>query len=296
MLPKSLRFIPVILILLASFAFAVSSNYIVVVASNGNAFVSLTLNGQGTINLPLPVDAENPLVSGALYVQTTNGIDVTVGSAGVATVNYQTAVLTGKQGDSWTFEMNLPSADSNTVMLLLPKDATIASTTPQGILADVENGKSISWTTTASSVKAVYSLGAGGAGQSTQPAADNSWLYVLGIIVVMAIIAFAFLFLKKKEGPEAEAEAVEGKEAGAFTLTKGMKNLIKTLSGNEQKIIGSLVDNNGETKRSKLEKTSGIAKSSLASALNQLERKNIVKVDRAYVTHYVRLTDWFKSL
>ena len=75
-----------------------------------------------------------------------------------------------------------------------------------------------------------------------------------------------------------------------------MKNLIKTLSDNEQKIVGLLAENNGEMKRNKLERASALAKSSLASALNQLERKNIVKVDKAYVTHYVRLTDWFKSL
>ena len=193
---KSLQLLPAMLIILMSVAFAVSSNYVVVVASNGNAWVSLTLNGQGTLNLPLPVDAGDPIVSGALYVQTTNGIDATVGSTSTATVTYQTAVLTSKQGDIWTFEMGLPTAGQNTVTLLLPKEAKITSTAPQGTIADVENGKSISWTANANSVKAVYTLGAA----PTLPSApaDQTLIYVIGIVIVVAIIAFAYLFLKKK--------------------------------------------------------------------------------------------------
>jgi len=71
---------------------------------------------------------------------------------------------------------------------------------------------------------------------------------------------------------------------------------MKTLSKNEDKAITLLAASNGEMKRNLLERKSGLAKSSLASCLNMLERKNIVEVDKTSVVHFVRFTEWFKEL
>ena len=54
--------------------------------------------------------------------------------------------------------------------------------------------------------------------------------------------------------------------------------------------------NEGRMKRSKLERESGVSKSSLAASLKNLERKKIIEVDRTYASHYVRFTEWFNGL
>lgn len=71
---------------------------------------------------------------------------------------------------------------------------------------------------------------------------------------------------------------------------------MKALSENERAVIVLLSSNSGEMKRNLLERKSGLAKSSLASCLNMLERKNVVVIDKTSTTHYIRFTDWFKDL
>ncbi|MFH1225010.1 MAG: hypothetical protein V1676_04365 [Candidatus Diapherotrites archaeon] len=71
---------------------------------------------------------------------------------------------------------------------------------------------------------------------------------------------------------------------------------MKALSENERKVISLLASAGGEMKRNILERKSGLAKSSLASCLNMLERKNVVIIDKTSTTHFIRFTDWFKEL
>jgi len=49
-------------------------------------------------------------------------------------------------------------------------------------------------------------------------------------------------------------------------------------------------------KRNKLERESKISKSSLANSLNNLEKKNILEIDKTYVVHTVKISDWFNKL
>ena len=81
-----------------------------------------------------------------------------------------------------------------------------------------------------------------------------------------------------------------------MAVSKEKKNLMKALTENELKIVTFLINAGGSVRRSKLERESGLAKSSLASALYRLERRNILKVNKNYPAHMVELTDWFKSL
>jgi uncharacterized membrane protein len=71
---------------------------------------------------------------------------------------------------------------------------------------------------------------------------------------------------------------------------------MNTLTDNELIIVNILFENSGGMKRNKLEKTSDLAKSSLASALYRLEERNILEVDKSGAMHYIKLTEWFRSL
>ena len=75
----------------------------------------------------------------------------------------------------------------------------------------------------------------------------------------------------------------------------------KTLEGvfftpNELKIVNILMDTPEGVKRNELEKESMMPKSSLASVLFSLEKRNIVVVDKSSAVHFVELSEWFKSL
>jgi len=71
--------------------------------------------------------------------------------------------------------------------------------------------------------------------------------------------------------------------------------MLKTLSDNEKKVI-DLVIKSGGMRRNVLERESGLAKSSLATTLSQLEKKKLVAVKRETTVHYVDVTGWFKGL
>lgn len=87
-----------------------------------------------------------------------------------------------------------------------------------------------------------------------------------------------------------------GFRLGSGGFSRGQQNLMKTLSENERKVIGLLSAGNGEMKRNILERKSGLAKSSLASCLNMLERKKVLEIDKTSVVHFVRFTGWFREL
>lgn len=78
-------------------------------------------------------------------------------------------------------------------------------------------------------------------------------------------------------------------------MSKGKLDVVRTLSGNERAVVELLMKEGG-LRRNVLERESKLAKSSLASTLAQLEKRNIVSVDKGSTVHFVKLTDWFESL
>jgi len=184
--------------LLAS-ALAVSSSYNLVVAENGNTWAAITLTGQGTVNVPLPIDAE-PQVSGALYVNTVNGIDVTVGTSGAANIVFQSSTLTEKANGDWSIGLELPSADSNSVTVSLPANTAVGGTTPTAEIAPVSGSKNVVWNSASGSVSVTYSFTAanGAVDNGGAPVPQADYTLVIVVVVLVAIGAGAFFYLKKK--------------------------------------------------------------------------------------------------
>jgi hypothetical protein len=183
------------LVLLLAAASAVAASYSVVVAENGNAFVAISLTGQGTVSVLLPVDA-SPRVTGALYVPTSSGIDVAVGSNGAANVIFQSSTLTDKSGDTWTVSVGLSSASQNSVTISLPPNSNVKTTIPPAEVADVKDSRNVVWNNAAGTVSASYSVLPSTAPQAA-PQAD--WTLVIIAAVIVIIVIAAFLFLKKKK-------------------------------------------------------------------------------------------------
>ncbi|MBD3262347.1 MAG: hypothetical protein GF334_11900 [Candidatus Altiarchaeales archaeon] len=263
-----------------------SANYNVVVEENGNALVILVVKGIGTINVPLPLDVQTPAVRGALYVQASNGVEVSIDADGSSTIMYQTALLTSREGDRWDFNMKLPSFDSASVLVSIPENTKISSTAPQAAISHVGESKNILWDVKPLEqglVEASYSFTQTPLPQINR-GGDNLVQAVALFAVVLALLVLAYVAFNLI------------KSQGEITLSSGKQNVLKTLTGNEVKILDTLISNQGDMKRNTLERTTQIAKSSLASSLHNLERRNIIEIDKSYTIHQIRLTEWFKNL
>ncbi|MBD3388841.1 MAG: hypothetical protein GF416_07220 [Candidatus Altiarchaeales archaeon] len=292
----------IVLMILGS-ASSETGEYNIIVEENGNALVLIGLEGEGVVDIPLPLDVSYPQVFNAMYVESADGIEVSLPGNESVTVAYQTSMITSKTGMEWSLDMVLGGIYKATVAL--PKNALVKSAAPKAGHSETPESKNIVWDS-ADNIRVTYdfasaqvtpttmeptttTLGATTttvkATSTTQPVEEGgsfTGYVMIGFAVLLVGVLLAagayFTFLKRR-GP-----------------TDGMRKVMRTLSGNEYKIVDTLLKNRNGMRRSDLERTAGLSKSSLALALNSLERKNIVEVDRTYTTHYVEVTKWFKGL
>lgn len=261
----------------------VIGNYDAVVSANGNAFVMMELIGNGTINVPLPLDVESPTVRGALYLTAVNGIDISFDSESI--IAYSTQLLTHKEGEIWTFWAELPNISFESAVVSLPDDASIIATEPEAFIEQGDESVEVTWkdiwgedvaidyrfvqirkeTTTTIPV----AVPEGGSGHLL-------WIAVLLMLIIVLLIYW--------------------RGRSKLVLSKGKRNVMKIMTGNEYRIVVLLLEYKDGLKRSILERKLRIAKSSLAFALYNLEQKNILTLDKTGDWHHVALTEWFKSL
>ncbi len=192
------------LLLIMASVMAVSASYNIVVAENGNAFVATTLTGSGTVNLPLPIDA-TPQVSGGLYINAPNGIDITVGSAGAANIIYKSSTITIRDNGIWSLDMDLSSASPNSVTVSLPSNADISTTTPQAEIVPVSGSKNVVWSDGGSAIALTYSF--------TEPVAPTApatpttpttapqpdYLLPIAVVLVLIVAVAGYFFVIKKK-------------------------------------------------------------------------------------------------
>ena len=265
-------------------AIALSAEYNVEISENGNSLVIINVSGQDCFDLPLPLDVAEPNITGALYVYSENGVEVCIGSTESAISVYRSALLTEKTQD-WTFKMDLPYLEKASARINFPKGAIVTGTTPSAKIGQADSAKYAIYNIgNATSIEAKYKFGT-----AETPAAATTGFYFLaqsygiyGILLLVAIVAalsYFFYFSKK-----------------LAKITPEQENVVKTLTENEGKVVKMLLENKGSIRRNQLERSSGLAKSSLAAVLYNLENKNIVGVDKSNTVHHVKLSDWFKGL
>jgi uncharacterized membrane protein len=244
------------------------STYNILVDESGEAAVVVEINAVGLVTLPIQPDSSGIRVKGALYRTENSTMELSIASMQKAVILYKTSMLTDKTGENWTLRMDL-LGDSD-VTLALPKHAVIKSTVPKAFIDSEEYNKLVFQNT--SSIEIEYAFG-------EKP--SNSLLpLALGAGAVLAGAGAAAYILSKNKKPLKQS---------------AKEKILKTLSVNERAIVQTLMEK-GEMKRSDLEKTTKMAKSSLANTLNNLERKNIVEIDKTYTAHFVKFTGWFDEL
>ena len=279
----------VLMLLLIPLASAMDSNYDIIIEENGNGLVVIGLEGQGLITVPLQSDVTDIKVRGALYTINGNSVDISIGSTESAVVLYKTSFLTTKQQGTWNFNTNLIGTENEVINLYLPLNAIIINTEPQAQI-ELTNYTKITWNGDLESIEAEYKFPEINIDQEeTNNKIKLGWIILIIIIIVFIIITTLIFLPKKKKEAEKKIEVHKEKKSNK-------ENIIKTLSNNESLIVNIMLEHKGEIKRNNLEKESKLAKSSLANTLNNLERKNIVEINKDYTTHFVKFTRWFNEL
>jgi len=271
------------LLLMAFSAFA-STTYTADIDREGDASVIVSLVDEKQVQVILPVDAANFRIVGGSYITEDGTAVIETGKTGLASFSFSSSLLTEKSGPAWTLVLNPP--ENSTITVFMPAYSTINNVTPAATRIFSEDSRIQVDTAYAKRVVIAYEL-------EDQPAADADGLQteylILGVSIVLG--AGIIVWAMKKRGLQDK----KGKEP-SLKMTDGKKEMMETFNGNDLTIVNYLLGQEGKARRNELERKSGISKSSLAVALNRLERRKIIEIDRSATTHYVRLSEYFLKL
>ena len=263
---------------------AVGIEYYIILEDNGDSVVIMNVYGNGTVSIPVQDDVDDVKAKGALYIMDNNTIDIFIGSTQQAAILYKTSLLTNKKGSIWTFEMPLAEGEKN-ITLAMPENTHIENTRPSALIEEDEF-LMLHWDGSMESIRVDYHFSDNDVQGNISEQIDGEDVTaameytILEVVILLSSTAGVFVYItigKKRR------------------LMKNRMNIIKTLPENEKKIVKTLMENKGEMKRSRLEKVTGIGKSSIALSLRNLERRNIIEVDRTFASHYVKFTRWFNE-
>lgn len=271
----------VLLIILASVAFS-STLLTVDVERSGAASVVLSLEGENSASVPLPSDASNFRIVGGSYEISNGTAQIISGQSGFTTFSFSSSALTVKGAEGWTLSLAAPN-DSD-VVVFMPAHSVLLSSSPKPAKVSADESRS-SLEFPGGQVSLEYSL----SDVPEQEQADSSPIILAAAILALAIVAAAYLLRGRPKEKPKETKPSLG-------LTPGKKEMMETFNENDRTIVNYLLGCNGKSRRNDLERKTSISKSSLAKAVNRLEKRKIIEIDRTATTHFIRLSDYFLKL
>lgn len=271
----------VLLIILASVSFS-SMLLTVDVERSGVTSVVLSLEGEDSASVPLPSDASNFRIVGGSYEISNGTALITSGQSGFTTFSFSSSALTVKNAGRWTLSFTSPS-DSK-VVVFMPAHSILLSSSPKPAKVSADESRaSLEFPGGHASLE--YSL----SDVPEQEQGDSSPLLFAALILGLAIVAAAYLLRSRPVKKPKEAQPSLG-------LTPGKKEMMETFNENDRTIVNYLLAREGKSRRNDLERKTGISKSSLAKAINRLEKRKIIEIDRTSTTHFVKLSEYFLKL
>lgn len=283
----------VIFVFIVFFVFnvgAVDSKYVYKVNNIGQTTSFIFFYGSDIVDVLVPEDVDEPGVKGGIYVDLDDGIKLSMNDD-EAIVAYKSFYHTRKKSGIWYFE-TVVKKNSN-VSLILPNNIIVIQTTPRTSIVTKNNLKIVEWKNIQEqNITVSYIFNNTNFNQQNTSEEDRNYIGIfIGIIFALAIgIGSYHLFKRKINKTPNEIKEVPR------NITDGQMNIVRAANPNEALIIKEIIRNNGHIKRNKLEKSTNLPKSSLASSLKNLEKKNIVTIDRNFQVHYITLSEWFKEL
>ncbi len=286
---------------------AASLIYTVDTDRTGFSFVTLSLQGSGTVSVPLPSDAADFRIVGGSYRLDNGSAVVSVGQSGFTTFSYTTSLFTSKTTDGWKLSFDPP--DGATVNVYMPSYSSIDNPFPMPKSVSADSSRTLVEYDSPQLVTIYYRLNEL---PSAQPDAGQGYIVITALIVAIAIIGASVILklptraqalMQQQASPPApsqpgvlpQAQPPPPKEP-SLDMTAGKKEMMETFNENDLKIVNFLLSVSGKARRNELERKTQVSKSSLAMALNRLEKRKIVEIDRTATTHFVKLSDYFLRL
>jgi len=263
--------------------------YTVEADRSGSCSVILSMEDSRETNVTLPSDATDLRIVGGSYSLDGDSAVVAPGQSGFTTFSFSTALFTAKTGSGWRLTFSPPS--DAVIRIAMPPHAVLEGSTPQPKTVTAEDSRTLIEFDPSENVDIYYHLE-----EMPAPAAESglyTYLLIGAIIVLAAVLLSSMIRSKQLSGP---SEATGPENPPTLSITAGKKEMMETFNENDIRIVRFLMDNDGKSRRNELERRSGLSKSSLAMALNRLEKRKIVAIDRTATTHFVKLSDYFLKL
>ncbi|MFH0737688.1 MAG: hypothetical protein V1827_03305 [Candidatus Micrarchaeota archaeon] len=285
-----------ILILLS--ASSASYFYAVDIDRSGSASVTISLEGGDAVVVALPQDASSIRMVGGSYSLEGGNATINAGPSGLATFSFSTSMFTAKTGSGWKLAFSAP--EGSDVRVYLPPFSSLegASPQPESISSDESR---MALDLDAGPATVYYSLG-----QAPAPVEQPDYItyaILLFSLLVIGIVAWRKGGIPAAIKPSAPDAAPAPRPAPAdpprppsLEMTGGKLGMMETFNENDLVIVNHLLACGGKSRRNDLERKTGISKSSLAMALNRLEKRKIIELDRTSTTHFVKLSDYFLRL
>lgn len=201
-------------------------------------------------------------------------------------VQYLTNRLTSKKEDKWSVVYLIPAYEKIKIdgikeaglILSLPNTAIISSFSENGIIFTEHNNIKIGWKLDIKKDEDTKIE----VGYSNYPKRETDYIkiafYILSSIILTIIIVFCvkvgYCKITKR-------------------ISKGKKDIMKTLDNREKEVIKLLIQNNNQLYQSKIQKDTSISKATLSRIIKRLESKNIIEVRPSGNTNLIILQEWF---
>ncbi|MCI0504218.1 hypothetical protein L0Y65_05940 [Candidatus Micrarchaeota archaeon] len=281
------------LVLSASFA---SYTYTVDVDRSGSASVTLSLEGGDAVNVSMPQDASNIRMVGGSYSVMGNTSTVSAGPSGLAAFSFSTSLFTTKTESGWKLAFAPPEGAG--VRIYAPPYSAIENSYPQPESVTSDDSRLVIEIAPSEHVSMYYRLG-------EVPRPNETWDYLPYALVVLAVLIVAAAVYSRGRAPAltrtnppsaSDASPASLERPPSLDVGPGKKEMMETFNANDLTIVNHLLSCGGKSRRNELERKTGVSKSSLAMALNRLEKRKIIEIDRTSTTHFVKLSDYFLRL
>lgn len=269
----------------------------------GFSSVTLSLQGSGSVSVPMPSDAADFRIVGGSYRLENGSAVVSVGQSGFTTFSFTTSLFTGKTTDGWKLSFDPP--DGAAVNVYMPSYSSIDNPFPMPKSVSADSSRTLVEYDSPQLVTIYYRLNEQPASQPSD--SGSGYIVITALIVAVAIIGASVILklptraqaLMQPQAPPAPAQqepAAQPPKQPSLEMSPGKKEMMETFNENDLKIVGFLLSSGGKARRNELERKTQVSKSSLAMALNRLEKRKIVEIDRTATTHFVKLSDYFLRL
>ncbi len=224
-------------------------------------------------------------VNGEAFVLGTSSVNPNINGINFAnkTISGFTQDLTVKQGEKWTFNLNLKDNYSDyDIRLKLPKNAKVTFYSGQPLISSEQGYLILEYSGVGEiNLDVQYTL------EKVQTQID--WKNVVVFItLIILIIVMIILFLRTSRHKKELEKKIKERKKPKLKKEEKLKDIMKILNERENLIVG-LLKKEGKTTHGRLQKMSGIPKASFSRHLNNLAKKGIVHKEGSGRLNLIRL-------